>query len=110
MPQGDKNQTSSESSDNKEIEDKNKMEEEEAKKIVESITDSITSGEKKDIEESTRDIVKKAALAVGSLKETEFDIRYVVIFQQNFLLTIRWYFNKINNKQSNVSLIMISHL
>jgi protein TIF31 len=42
---------------------------------VESITDSITSGEKKDIEESTRDIVKKAALAVGSLKETEFDIR-----------------------------------
>ena len=108
MPQGDKNQTSSESSDNKEIEDKNKMEEEEAKKIVESITDSITSGEKKDIEESTRDIVKKAALAVGSLKETEFDIRYV-IFQQNFLLTIRWYF-KINNKQSNVSLIMISHL
>lgn len=51
------------------------MEEEEAKKIVESITDSITSGEKKDIEESTRDIVKKAALAVGSLKETEFDIR-----------------------------------
>ena len=108
MPQGDKNQTSSESSDNKEIEDKNKMEEEEAKKIVESITDSITSGEKKDIEESTRDIVKKAALAVGSLKETEFDIRYV-IFQQNFLLTIRWYFNKINNKQSNVRLIMISH-
>ena len=87
MPQGDKNQTSSESSDNKEIEDKNKMEEEEAKKIVESITDSITSGEKKDIEESTRDIVKKAALAVGSLKETEFDIRYV-IFQQNFLLPL----------------------
>ena len=33
------------------MEDKNKMEEEEAKKIVESITDSITSGEKKDIEE-----------------------------------------------------------
>ena len=58
------------------MEDKNKMEEEEAKKIVESITDSITSGEKKDIEESTRDIVKKAALAVGSLKETEFDIRF----------------------------------
>ena len=60
------------------MEEKNKMEEEEAKKIVESITDSITSGEKKDIEESTRDIVKKAALAVGSLKETEFDIRYVI--------------------------------
>merc|ERR1711962_1957913 len=56
------------------------MEEEEAKKIVESITDSVTNsagpGGKKDIEESTRDIVKKAALAVGSLKETEFDIRF----------------------------------
>ena len=52
------------------------MEEEEAKKIVESLTDSITSGEKKDIEESTKDIVKKAALAVSSLKETEFDIRF----------------------------------
>ena len=61
---------------NKELEDKTKMEEEEAKKIVESITDSITSGGKKDIEDSTRDIVKKAALAVGSLKETEFDIRF----------------------------------
>ena len=46
---------------NKEEEDKEtggstkaKMEEEEAKKIVESITDSITSGGKKDIEDSTR--------------------------------------------------------
>ena len=56
--------------------DKSKLEEEEAKKIVESLTDSITSGEKKDIEESTKDIVKKAALAVNSLKETEFDIRF----------------------------------
>eukprot|EP00096_Caligus_rogercresseyi_P001416 TRINITY_DN1226_c0_g1_i1.p1 TRINITY_DN1226_c0_g1~~TRINITY_DN1226_c0_g1_i1.p1 ORF type:complete len:1301 (+),score=495.78 TRINITY_DN1226_c0_g1_i1:192-4094(+) len=64
------------SMDNKEIEEKEKMEDEEAKKIVESITDSITSGDKKDIEESTRDIVKKASLAVGSLKETEFDIRF----------------------------------
>ena len=43
---------------------------------MESLTDSITSGEKKDIEESTKDIVKKAALAVNSLKETEFDIRF----------------------------------
>ena len=70
------NNQSTEPGCNKEAEEKNKMEEEEAKKIVESITDSITSGEKKDIEESTRDIVKKAALAVGSLKETEFDIRF----------------------------------
>ena len=52
------------------------MEEEEAKKIVESLTDSITSGEKKDLEDSTKDIVKKAAHAVGSLKDTEFDIRF----------------------------------
>lgn len=28
------------------------------------------------VEESTKDIVKTAALAVGSLKETEFDIRF----------------------------------
>merc|ERR1712001_517300 len=36
------NNTSNEEGCNKEVEDKNKMEEEEAKKIVESITDSIT--------------------------------------------------------------------
>ena len=66
---------SEDNDDNKEA-DKPKMEEEEAKKIVESLTDSITSGEKKDIEESTKDIVKKAAQAVGSLKDTEFDIRF----------------------------------
>lgn len=52
------------------------MEADEAKKIVESITDSITSGEKQELEESTKEIVKKAALAVGSLKDTEFDIRF----------------------------------
>merc|ERR1719499_2722172 len=40
------------------------------------MTDSITCGEKKDVEDSTKQIVKKAALAVGSLKETEFDIRF----------------------------------
>lgn len=28
------------------------------------------------VEESTKEIVKKAAQAVGSLKETEFDIRF----------------------------------
>nr|CAD7587604.1 unnamed protein product [Timema genevievae] len=47
-----------------------------AKKIVESITDSITSGEKKELEENTKEIVRKAAEAVGSLKETEFDVRF----------------------------------
>merc|ERR1712106_682819 len=52
------------------------MEEDQAKRIVESMTDSITSGEKKEVEDSTKQIVKKAALAVGSLKETEFDIRF----------------------------------
>lgn len=55
---------------------KENLEDDEAKKIVESLTDSITSGEKKEIEESTKDIVKKAASSVGSLKETEFDIRF----------------------------------
>lgn len=54
----------------------NQMEADEAKKIVESITDSITNGEKQELEESTKEIVKKAALAVGSLKETEFDVRF----------------------------------
>uniref|UniRef100_A0A646QCK0 Clustered mitochondria protein homolog n=1 Tax=Hemiscolopendra marginata TaxID=943146 RepID=A0A646QCK0_9MYRI len=48
------------------------METDEAKKIVESITD----GEKMELEESTKEIIKKAANAVGSLKETEFDIRF----------------------------------
>merc|ERR1719340_515608 len=61
---------------NKAETDKGKLEEEEAKKIVESLTDSITCGEKKDLEDSTKDIVKKAAHAVGSLKDTEFDIRF----------------------------------
>jgi protein TIF31 len=28
------------------------------------------------VEESTKEIVKKAAIAVGSLKETEFDVRF----------------------------------
>jgi len=57
-------------------EKESEMEEDEAKRIVESMTDSITSGEKKEVEDSTKQIVKKAALAVGSLKETEFDIRF----------------------------------
>jgi len=62
----------------KETEKESEMEEDEAKKIVESITDSITSGagDKKEVEDSTKEIVKKAAAAVGSLKETEFDIRF----------------------------------
>jgi protein TIF31 len=51
------------------------MEEEEAKRIMETLTDSITSGEKQEMEDSTKEIVKKAAQIVGSLKDTEFDIR-----------------------------------
>ncbi|XP_024084948.1 clustered mitochondria protein homolog isoform X2 [Cimex lectularius] len=47
-----------------------------AKLIVESIADSITNGDKAEFEESTKEIVKKAAASVGSLKETEFDIRF----------------------------------
>lgn len=47
------------------------LETDEVKKIVES----ITSKDKSDID-NTREVIKKAALAVGSLKETEFDIRF----------------------------------
>ena len=61
----------------KEKEKESEMEEDEAKKIVEAMTDSITSGDKKEVEDSTKEIVKKAAVTVGSLKETEFDIRWV---------------------------------
>ncbi|KAK2711731.1 clustered mitochondria protein homolog [Artemia franciscana] len=58
-------------------EKEDEIETDEAKKIVESITDSITgTGSHESVEESTKEIVKKAALAVGSLKETEFDIRF----------------------------------
>ncbi|KAF7271074.1 hypothetical protein GWI33_016034 [Rhynchophorus ferrugineus] len=53
-------------------EKKNQIEEDEAKKIVESITD----GTKLELEESTKNIVKTASIAVGSLKDTEFDIRF----------------------------------
>ncbi|GLV34583.1 clueless [Carabus blaptoides fortunei] len=53
--------------------EENQIEADEAKKIVESITDG---NNKLELEESTKDIVKTAALAVGSLKETEFDIRF----------------------------------
>lgn len=44
----------------------------EAKKLVESITE----GEKKEMEQSTKEIIQKACEAVGSLKESEFDIRF----------------------------------
>ncbi|XP_011862230.1 PREDICTED: clustered mitochondria protein homolog [Vollenhovia emeryi] len=52
------------------------IEADEAKKIVESITDSITGGEKQELEESTKEIVRRAAAAVGSLREAEFDVRF----------------------------------
>ncbi|CAH1098461.1 unnamed protein product [Psylliodes chrysocephalus] len=51
---------------------KSQLEDDEAKKIVESITD----GSKLELEESTKNIVKTASMAVGSLKDTEFDIRF----------------------------------
>ncbi|XP_057657964.1 clustered mitochondria protein homolog isoform X1 [Diorhabda carinulata] len=53
-------------------EKKGQLEDAEAKKIVESITD----GSKIELEESTKNIVKTASMAVGSLKDTEFDIRF----------------------------------
>merc|ERR1719331_2312670 len=67
-----------EKKENGEKEKESEMEEDEAKRIVESMTEGITCGEKekKDVEDSTKQIVKKAAVAVGSLKETEFDIRF----------------------------------
>merc|ERR1719510_2144957 len=65
-----------EKKENGEKEKESEMEEDEAKRIVESMTEGITCGEKKEVEDSTKQIVKKAALAVGSLKETEFDIRF----------------------------------
>ncbi|XP_066148360.1 clustered mitochondria protein homolog isoform X2 [Euwallacea fornicatus] len=51
---------------------KSQIEDDEAKKIVESITDVWIYS----VEESTKSIVKTASAAVGSLKETEFDIRF----------------------------------
>ncbi|XP_049873829.1 clustered mitochondria protein homolog [Pectinophora gossypiella] len=49
-----------------------------AKKIVESITDSICSGEKQESDsgERSRAVVAAAARAVASLKESEFDVRF----------------------------------
>lgn len=63
--------------DSKDDKDKDsEMEADEAKKLVESFTDSLTNGDKKDLEESTRSIVRQAAEHVGSLKEAEFDISF----------------------------------
>ncbi|OAD58294.1 hypothetical protein WN48_00173 [Eufriesea mexicana] len=61
---------------NKEDSTHSLIETDEAKKIVESITDSISGGEKQELEESTKEIVRRAAAAVGSLREAEFDVRF----------------------------------
>lgn len=61
---------------NKEDSTQSTIEADEAKKIVESITDSITGGEKQELEESTKEIVRRAATAVGSLRDAEFDVRF----------------------------------
>ncbi|KAH0561474.1 clustered mitochondria protein homolog [Cotesia glomerata] len=61
---------------NKETSEQSTIEADEAKKIVESITDSITGGEKQELEESTKEIVRRAAAAVGSLREAEFDVKF----------------------------------
>lgn len=47
---------------------------EEAKKIMESLADGITSDEKQ--ASDSKEVVKRACAAVGSLKECEFDIRF----------------------------------
>jgi len=49
------------------------LETEEAKKIVETLTDAVATA--KD-EESAKEIVKAAALHVGSLSDTEFNISF----------------------------------
>ncbi|KAF2351823.1 Clustered mitochondria protein [Trinorchestia longiramus] len=60
--------------DGKKVKDNKEIEAEEAKKIVENVTESIAA--EKQVEENTRDIIKKASAAVGSLKESDFDIRF----------------------------------
>lgn len=70
----EKKESKKDSKDEKEKD--GEMEADEAKKLVESITDSLTNGDKKDLEESTRSIVRQAAEHVGSLKEAEFDISF----------------------------------
>ncbi|XP_034943486.1 clustered mitochondria protein homolog [Chelonus insularis] len=57
-------------------EDESNIEADEAKKIVESITHSITGGEKQELEESSKEIVHRAAAAVGSLREAEFYVKF----------------------------------
>lgn len=67
----------SESNNNEKIEKPNeklKVDAEEAKKIMESIQESFTNDEKQ--ASDSKDIVKRACAAVGSLKEYEFDIRF----------------------------------
>jgi protein TIF31 len=49
--------------------DEEKLDHEEAKKLVESLADEKQAADSKDV-------VKRACLAVGSLKESEFDIRF----------------------------------
>lgn len=58
-----------ENTDEKKEEEKEKIDTEEAKKLVESMSDEKQAADSKDV-------VKRACAAVGSLKETEFDIRF----------------------------------
>ncbi|XP_052238558.1 clustered mitochondria protein homolog [Dreissena polymorpha] len=51
---------------------KDSLETDEAKKIVKA----LTGNENQTIEESSRDIVKKAAIAMGSLSDTEFNVTF----------------------------------
>ena len=57
----------------KEEKDNKELEAAEAKKMVEGVTESIAAER---AEENTKDVIKKAALAVGSLKEADFDVRF----------------------------------
>ncbi|KAG7163604.1 Clustered mitochondria protein-like, partial [Homarus americanus] len=63
-----------EKGESEKVKDNKDIEAEEAKKIVENVTESIAA--EKQVEENTKDIIKKAAAAVGSLKEADFDVRF----------------------------------
>merc|ERR1712106_657161 len=60
--------------EDKEKEKDNKDIEDEDKKMVEKVTENIAA--EKQVEENTKDIIKKAAAAVGSLKDADFDVRF----------------------------------
>ncbi|XP_069191277.1 clustered mitochondria protein homolog [Procambarus clarkii] len=70
----EENEKEKEKEENDKGKDNKDIEAEEAKKIVENVTESIAA--EKQVEENTKDIIKKAAAAVGSLKEADFEVKF----------------------------------